>query len=116
MTSEELNQRVKQVCDEVDVFEAFGGKCIPYIGWYWRDVDFDAETYRFGVIPDGDGSLIGFMENNKWGYSRVEADETEWAEIKQLLVEAVTDSTVEKLGTVNSAIQTLGRKVNRVWI
>lgn len=40
------------------------GKVVPYIGWFWRPVDF---TRRIGLgqCP----AFIGFMENNKWGYS-----------------------------------------------
>lgn len=40
------------------------GKRIPYIGWFWRRVDFVG-----GLIPIGDcGDFVGVMQNNKWGY------------------------------------------------
>lgn len=41
------------------------GKHIPYIGWFWRDVDFS----DLSRIPIGNcGSFVGFMKNNKWDY------------------------------------------------
>jgi hypothetical protein len=45
------------------------GKRIPYIGWFWRSINF------LGYVPigimyerEGGDSLIGFMANNKWDY------------------------------------------------
>lgn len=40
------------------------GKRIPYIGWFWRDVNFAEKT-----VPIGDGDFIGIIINNKWGYN-----------------------------------------------
>jgi len=118
MNSDELNEVIGEVCDESDEhdFEAFGGKVIPYIGWFWREVDFDEEDYSFGVIPadaefidcqDGLGNKVGFMENNKWGYPYVQANKEQWKEIKKLLVVAVTEKTVEAFDALNKKIQSL---------
>ncbi len=38
-------------------------KSVPYIGWYWREVDF-TRPFTLGHC----GEFVGFMENNKWGY------------------------------------------------
>jgi len=40
------------------------GKRLPYIGWYWRSVDFAGKRISVGDC----GEFIGFMENNKWDY------------------------------------------------
>lgn len=117
MTSEELNKRIAEICDgESGIsFEAFGGKIVPYIGWYWRNVNFDAEDCIFGIIPECEdepfgephGTLIGFMENNKWGYDAVFAKGEVWKEIRRLLEVAVTEMTNESFRAVNDAIQAL---------
>ena len=63
MDNEELNLWIMDHCDNEE-HEIEGGKCIPYIGWFWRTVDFES-----GSVPIGNcGSFIGFMENNKWDY------------------------------------------------
>ena len=131
MKSEELNAAIREICDDesFDAEIADTGKNIPYIGWFWRTVDFDSETYDFGIIPRGTPSwtmssgsddethgprttavMVGFMENNKWGYPYVHADKDEWANIKELLETAVTERTKESLVAVNTAIQALGTK------
>lgn len=121
MNSEELNRRISEICDESEIygFQAFGGKTIPYIGWYWRTVDFDrTDGYAFGVMPPHAGSAfesactephVGFMENNKWDYDYVHANAEQWAEIKRLLIAAVTEPSVATLKAANDAIQALAR-------
>lgn len=60
-----LNDWCGDVADYSENDKRGSGKRLPYIGWYWRSVDFAAKS-----IPVGDcGEFIGFMENNKWGYS-----------------------------------------------
>lgn len=60
------------------------GKTLPYIGWYWRVVDF---TERISL---GDcGAFVGFMENNKWDYAEWAVTDEQDAEIKRLLVKVV---------------------------
>lgn len=113
MKSEEINARIREIEeDESIVYESFGGKKFPYVGWFWRDVDFDDEEGgSFGVIPsDAKGSaidLVGFMENNKWGYSYVYASREQWAEIKAAIIDAVNTPSGETLGKVNDLIQGL---------
>lgn len=118
MDSKLLNDKIGNICayDSSIEFNAFGGKPIPYIGWFWRDVDFDNFDRYFGVIPVDSGydddenhekPLVGFMENNKWNYDLLQASEREWKEIRRLLEIAANDSTDENLKVVNDAIQNL---------
>lgn len=94
------------------------GKLIPYIGWFWRTVDFDAATYTFGIIPSGPDyvgdtrnipGFNGFMQNNKWDYAYTRQTTTEeWENIKNLLCDAVTQPyTKEKFQAVYDAIQAI---------
>ncbi len=113
MDGKVLNYKVKDICayDSNIDYDAFGGKPIPYIGWYWRSFNFDNFDRLFGIIPakeTPDGKpIVGFMENNKWDYDYVQADEEEWREIRQLLEIAVDDPTNENLNSVHVAIQNL---------
>lgn len=108
LDSATLNQKIADLDapDDDDLSPNGSGKAVPYIGWFWREVDFDAEGYEFGVIP---GEFIGFMENNKWdyGYTRKTSPE-EWAEIKRLIGELVNEPTKERAGAVWGAIQAVG--------
>ena len=113
MNSDELNKRIRELESLYPVlpFEAFGGKAIPHIGWYWRTVNFDRDdTPLFGVIPPGAESprpLVGFMENNKWDYPVIVPSEEEWANIKALLIKAVSSLQPDDLEAANNAIQAL---------
>ncbi len=116
--SEKLNKQIAELCGDGEaVFEVMDtGKPIAYIGWFWRTVNFDAETYDFGIIPAGmeemfseptEQPMVGFMENNKWDYDYVHADAGQWKNIKALLVTAVQEKTAAALRAVNDAIQAL---------
>jgi hypothetical protein len=110
MTSEELNNKIKGICDDITHYDAFGHKSIPYIGWFWRNVHFDSEGCYFGILPGGE---VGFMENNKWGYEERYCTGDDWKEVKVLLIEAVTTPGRETLEAVDSRIQSFFRKSER---
>lgn len=89
MDSDILNDRIREL-ENKDAF--FGGpmakhgKALPYIGWFWRTVDFDQP------ITLGDcGGFIGFMENNKWGYEEWVTTPEQSATIRQLVDVVVTN-------------------------
>ncbi len=108
MTSDELNKAIDECCADKELMLSFithHEKAVPYIGWYWREVNFDTETYRFGVIP---GEYKGFMENNKWDYGYAETTPEEWTAIKALLVVAVMKRIPEAFDLVWRAIQCVG--------
>ena len=116
MNSNELNEKIREICDKADElgYDAFepSGKSIPYIGWFWREVDFDSDTLGFGLIPTDNSTdiekfRVGFMENNKWGYAEISATKEETSSIKILLEAAVENPTPETLRAVNEAIQAI---------
>lgn len=117
MKSDELNLKIAEICDDTSIgFEAFGGKAVPYIGWFWRHVDFDdGECHELGILPgiedpfdSNDKPRVGFMVNNKWGYEYVPAVKGKrWEAIRAALVKAVTTRDAADLGAANSLIQAL---------
>lgn len=126
-TSAELNEALSGICDD-DGFgyhSAVGDKAIPYIGWFWRRVNFDAPgPYVFGVIPAGTadaevngrpigplskGNAVGFMENNKWNYPEVLATPAQWQEIRRLTNEVCDRPCRDTLSLLDSAIQSLAK-------
>ena len=109
MNSNQLNDAIAEICDKDGMpYEAFGGKCIPYIGWFWRTVDFDKDSCWFGVmppLPDNPGkTYVGFMENNKWNYPEIVIAGDDWVRVKELLVIAVLDPTHDNLKAVDDKI------------
>lgn len=58
LVNEIYNNRIGDWCDKG------GEKLIPYIGWFWRETDIAGRHITIGDA----GTLIGVMENNKWGY------------------------------------------------
>lgn len=104
MDSKELNERIEKICDDDSLYEAFDGKSIPYIGWFWREVDFDEKDYLFGILPDG---RLSFMENNEWAYNSHRCGPEDWQEIRRLLGIAVTAPSRESLKAVDDKIQSL---------
>jgi len=77
MNSTDLNEKIMKLCEDftnddhkditVNGLEE-SGKVVPFIGWFWRSVDFD-KPIRLGYIP---GQFVGFMEDNKWDYDEWE--------------------------------------------
>ena len=122
MTSQELNIKIREVCTRVDIYECFGGKSIPYIGYKWNDIDFDAPTGEFGVLPEmirkTDYKLlkqeIGFIGNNtnKWGYPIIKCSEEKWSFIKKLLMNAITNKTKDDFKLLYIEIQKLKDEYN----
>lgn len=120
MTSEEMNAAIREIeKDDSVAFEAFGGKPVPFIGWFWRTVDFDRlGRQTFGVIPAGtldgddqnDKPLVGFMQNNKWDYPEIQPTEQEWADTRAAVEKALTSRAVDDFRAANDLIQSFASK------
>ncbi len=68
MNNAERNERIWEWADYQKSDRDIHGhrKRIPYIGWFWRNADFENKLVHIG----NSGQLIGVMENNKWDYAR----------------------------------------------
>lgn len=112
MDSKILNERIRAVCDEGEQYKvpalATTGKVIPYIGWFWRTVDFDGRPITLGWCSTSKSmEYVGFMENNKWDYAQWQVSGEARDRLKQLLEEAVTEPSVSKFQMVYDYMQTL---------
>lgn len=103
MNSQEINNKIGKICDKED-FQIAGGKCIPYIGWFWREVDFDSDKCYIGIIPNG---FKGFMESNKWGYDGFYVTGDGWDKLKDLLYNVIKCSSKESTKILWDFIQNL---------
>ncbi len=115
LTSDEINGLLRDLDGKENLpYEAFVGKAVPYIGWFWRTVWFDKEDYWFGVLPvydhvieTNDKERLGFMENNKWGYAYCYCPPDVWSEIRTLLEEALLNQTYDNFRAVDEKIQSI---------
>jgi hypothetical protein len=125
-TSEELNKKIAEIADNEE-FAIKYDKSIPYIGWFWRSVDFLQKSYEFGItitsqddeyinedFNEDDEPLVGFMENNKWDYYYTRrTTESEWQEIIKQLEDIVDSPTKEKCQTLWDFIQNFGKEFSK---
>lgn len=88
--SAELNRALSEIAGRDDL-EVRHGKAIPYIGWYWRCVDFD-QPISFGDC----GDFVGFMENNKWDYPEFTLTPEQDAEVKAMLRDLAAEPSYPK--------------------
>jgi hypothetical protein len=102
MNSEEMNEKIAAL-------DGLGGKNIPYLGWFWRTVDFDAQTCYLGVCENEDGEpyYIGFMQNNKWGYDEILCDEEAFTDLKQKITTALKTDNEEDFIIVQQTMQNM---------
>jgi hypothetical protein len=100
VNSAELNAAIC-LLESDEALQVKGGKAVPYIGWYWRQVDFDSP------ISFGDcGEFVGFLENNKWGYPEFTLTPEQDAEVKTGLRELVAAPTYGKCRAFWDRVQT----------
>lgn len=114
-----LNELVAEFSDfdDGEVDPRWFGKRVPYIGWYWRDIDFENERYYIGDC----GEFIGFMENNKWGYPERMLTPDEARQVSQIVAEAdackgdndAVKAWLEKLWPL---LQSFPMKIDGFWI
>jgi hypothetical protein len=115
LTSNEINEIIANWEGRDDMpYECFGGKAIPYIGWYWREVDFDDDYCWFGIMPPYENLLernevarVCFMQNNKWNYPELKISGIDWKNLKNLIEVAVIEPTYDNLKAVDDAMQVL---------
>lgn len=107
-------------CSEnADNRDCLHGKAIPYLGWFWRGIDFKGPPIPIGEARLKEGApFVGFMANNKWGYP-----ERCLTEDERLQVIAYLDKAMESEGEGRNAalvelwdyMQTLGTETTDGW-
>lgn len=117
MDSKEMNKAIHELEDDLDnsIYEScIGEKLIPYIGWFWRPVDFDSDNCWLGILPiyDEDGESndtvkVGFMVKNKWFYDKFMVDGDEWQILKTIIGNALRKQTSENFKEVDEYMQKL---------
>jgi hypothetical protein len=123
MNSEEINKIINKLAGDQElevistIYEScIGDKIIPYIGWFWRDVDFDSDYCYLGIIPIFDGEdcaetdaelKVGFMENNKWGYDMFKVEGEQWQSLKDLIINAIEKNDSDSFRAVDLYMQSL---------
>ena len=117
MDSKTINEKIRELEDDEDRdFQALNNKPISYIGWFWREVDFDAggvsigrckteQTFLLGMPFEGPSDFFGFMENNKWDYDEYWVTADLWIEIKATVIAFVENPTVETSKASFDALQ-----------
>ncbi len=112
MDSKTLNDKIAEL-DGDERFEVKGlegsGKCIPYIGWFWRTVDFTHAIHLGYTNEKGYDfpAFVGFMQNNKWGYPTFKCTLAQTQQVEELLIEAVEKPSNKTLQAVFDYMQTL---------
>lgn len=84
-------------------------KRVPYIGWYWRSVDFTNNRIYIGHC----GEFVGFMENNKWGYPERMLDDNEAEKVVALVCEAYELS--REGGLLSDIQKNTKSKLEEIW-
>lgn len=85
------------------------GKRLPYIGWYWRHLNFSS-----GSLPIGNcGSFIGFIANNKWNYNERLTTPEEFSAIMAIIDEAMRLST--EGGILSKIVERTEEKISELW-
>jgi len=74
---------------------------IPYHGWYWRDVRFDADTIIFAY---GRG-FVGFCEQNRRGFPEYHTTQEQTSVIRTMLEHIVDQPSNEKCQALYSYVR-----------
>lgn len=88
------------------------GKRIPYLGWFWRNVNFFSRRIPIGFCH----GYVGFMVNNKWDHDEREMSEEEVDKTMAFLDAAMQES--RKGGNVAEIEKSVADKLDelRAWM
>jgi len=100
----DLNDRIADIANmetdfEVDWLQS-SGKALPYLGWYWRDVDYDY------IVLGYTSGTVWVMQNNKWDYPSYRCSKPECETIINHLIAIVNQPNRENLRAFYDYLQT----------
>jgi hypothetical protein len=102
MLNAEYNTFISGCADKDD------SKRVPYIGWYWRDVDWSDLEH----IPVAScGEFIGFIMNNKWGYEQRYLTKDEAVKVVEIIDKAMEN----KGGLLSNIIAERDKHLKELW-
>lgn len=120
MKSEKINLAIRRIEDIMAKNEKWSvkgledtGKCIPYIGWYWRDIDWDAPSITLGVLPSCEDpnepteGFIGFMKVNKWYYEEFSVTGEVKNKLREMVEHTIIGQSNEKFQVLFDYMQSL---------
>lgn len=114
ITSEEINAYFNSIDGVETELRMIGttGKVVPYVGWYWRNVDFDKPfvLYKPKVGGFDVPGWYGFMQNNKWGYSEVEPSAEDCLLIRAAAARLALEKSNEAAIALYDIIQEVGKR------
>jgi hypothetical protein len=87
------------------------GKRIPYMGWFWRAVDFANKDITIGF--DDSSKYVGIMENNKWYYDERKLTDVEVDHLLQLIDNAMRIN--ERGGDVDQIIKDTKHAIELIY-
>ncbi len=85
------------------------GKRLPYIGWFWRDLNFYDRSIEIGDC----GEFIGFMANNKWDYPERSLTDEEFFIVVGYIDRAV--AVISEGGNVGELIEARDSVLSELW-
>jgi hypothetical protein len=104
-----LSEHADFPLDGLEVDERGHGKRIPYIGWYWRHIQFSQRDVPIGNC----GDFVGFMANNKWDYEGRNLTDAEFDGLMLVIDEAMR---LDREGGIASETQALVHaKLAEIW-
>lgn len=88
------------------------GKRIPYMGWFWRSVNFYDRRITIGFR----GGYVGFMGNNKWDHDERDLSAPEVDKLMGFLDAAMQES--RKGGDLAEIVKNVNGKLDelRAWM
>lgn len=104
MTSKEINTGIT-LLDNIEISGI--DMPIPYMGFFWREVDFDKFIiygYQFGADHNNN---IAFMQSNKWDYDYVSATPAQCIDIKAAIINILVHPTKETVAILYSLLESL---------
>lgn len=85
------------------------GKRLPYIGWFWRHLEFSD-----GALPLGNcGEFVGFIADNKWDYPERMTAPEEFAQIMAIIDAAMKAN--EQGGEINAIEAATNAELEKLW-
>jgi hypothetical protein len=115
--NERYNDFLSKYCNYKDNEKPFNkeisnGKRVPYMGWFWRPLDFYSKQIPIGFSDDGD-NYVAFMAKNKWYYDERNLTESEFNQVMEIIDEAMRMN--EGGGEINKIYENICKSLEKLY-